>query len=245
MAYTPEKRPPSHREPRRAKNSLSTAAYDSNGVLDVLRLQKQEENKRNRPDFSGMWKWKDQSNQNTSKPPKVASIENKVNHVKKMHELYRQNVGTSAEINGDDMQPKMVSPRKMQLSPIQQRPQNHSPYQKPQTPVVKDKDLTTDDYETVSKYFKLHSPKPFLHQSTRISSPQRLPIISSPVQKAHSPSELSSVHAPVRYREMQEDIIDEDQYTITADQSLLQPNSPDGLLNWCATLNIDFIDDLY
>lgn len=221
---------------------MPTTHYDSNGVLDVLRLQKQEESKRNRPDFSGMWKWKDQNTQSSTVKPVV---ETKVNQVKKMHELYRQNVtDISTEMNDDVAQLKPTTPRKMQLSPIQHRPQQNSPYHKPQTPVVKDKDLTTDDYEIVSKYFKLHSNP---QQSIRIPSPQKLPIISSPVRKLHSPDNISSplpVSDSMRYNDS--DIVDDDpQYTLTADQSLLQPNSPDGLLNWCATLNTDFIDDLY
>jgi hypothetical protein len=261
MIFTPEKRPPSHREPRRpSKISLINNDYNASGVLDVLRLQKQQESRRAKPDFSGMWKWKEkldnkseESGERTKQFKKSSSIDNKVSQVKKMHELYRNNASlppndslSSLELNSGVSSPKSPS-RNMQLSPIRHRSQQqHSPYQKPQTPVVKDKDLTTDDYQTVSKYFKLHSPVPSSSrfQQSKILPPALLPLISSPVHTSHSPSP-----SPPPDDLAQEDQTDgysvNGQFTISADQSLIQPNSPDGLLNWCATLNTDFIDDLY
>jgi hypothetical protein len=309
MIYTPDKRPPSHHEStstRRLLNqqhSNNTNSYNASGVLDVLRLQKQEENKRTRPDFSGMWKWKKthtddekssereeafvneqqpqhQGQRQGQQSTKSSQIGQKVNQVKKMHELYRQNVEggfPSASSNGTSLIDQLTStntststssPRtNMQLSPIRHRSHAahaHSPYQKPQTPVVRDKILSTDDYHTVSKYFKLRSPKPPQSSLPPPSSPGPgiLPAISplrnlsSPLPSDH-PSSTSSSSVPqfkdlandpdtspsLNVENMEDD--DQDPFSLSADHSLLRPNSPDGLLTWCATLNTDFIDDLY
>jgi hypothetical protein len=258
LIFTPDKRPPSHRETRRpSKSSLINNDYNASGVLDVLRLQKQQESRRAKPDFSGMWKWKEQtgeksevSGERSKQFKKSSSIDHKVDQVKKMHELYRQNAsnlapnGSSLELGSGAPSPKSPSSRNMQLSPIRHRTQQHSPYQKPQTPVVKDKDLTTDDYQTVSKYFKLRSPSQF--QQSKISPPALLPLISSPVQSSLSPTPSPSLPPDdIAQDDQTDEYIGDDQFTLSADQSLIQPNSPDGLLNWCATLNTDFIDDLY
>jgi hypothetical protein len=277
MIYTPDRRPPSHHETTRTSHrtllNQQSNSYNASGVLDVLRLQKQEENKRSRPDFSGMWKWKNQEEQKSEEafvieqpPPqqqqsmkqstKSSQIGQKVNQVKKMHELYRQNVETSS--NGPSLtsnpSPSPRANNTMQLSPIRYRSHVHSPYQKPQTPVVRDKVLSTDDYHTVSKYFKLHSPASHQLSSYPPPSPY-LPASLPAIAPLPSPDHHHQSTSVPQFKEVINDLDtstssdvdqrEDDPFALSADNSLLRPNSPDGLLNWCATLDTDILDDLY
>jgi hypothetical protein len=195
MLYTPDTRPPSNKSDQRgSRPNNRDSSYDPTSVLDVLRLQRQQEKRKVPVGIAGKWKW------NTVAPPGTHgnfevtgnikpsvkdgfNASNKTDRVKKMQEVYMQQQrldehgaplhlgsggGLVAEAGG--LAQQQSSP-KVTLSPIRARPVPSSPYAPPRTPVVKDKDLTDEDYAAVSKYFGKgrSSPQPQRQTHTLLS----------------------------------------------------------------------------
>lgn len=222
LLYTPDSRPPSNRSDHRGHHDTRpnnrATNYDSSSVLDVLRLQRQQEKRKVPLGIAGKWKW------NTSTPPDTNgnfeingntkrvldgfNATTKSERVKKMQEVYLpqqlrldehsdSHHGSGGEIapGGSTVQQQTQPSLKVSLSPIRVRPEPSSPYVPPRTPVVQDKDLTDEDYAAVSKYFKGRALSPPHQRSTR-TIPSPAPSRQSQLELEASPLRASGDTVP-------------------------------------------------
>ena len=228
-------------------------SYDASNLVATLRLER-----RTRPtlketagksDFGQFWGWKGkegddgacQSTVDSKKKQAEIEVEKKIQQVKNMHALYK--TGHIEEVT-----PPVGAPTiDITASPV-------GKYEKPQTPVVEDRDLTSTDLAVVSKYFKKKSTGSLeIRESPKHNRPVLNPLpITIEGEQVQEEEEVEASIEEINRNEtasVEEAEIDEaPSRIICSPVQVLDTSSygsPDGLLRWTTMLNPDELDALY
>lgn len=248
-------------------DTANRSGLNSANLIATLRLERRTrptlKDAAKKADFGQFWSWKgeDRGDANSEqgeaiRKPKAKAdvVDDKISRVKNMKKLY-----TSGPLEYKAPPMPALPSIDVTASPLRS-------YQKPQTPVIEDRDLTSTDLAVVSKYFRGNRSSSVLNEADSdrkhvdTTSIPRVAMHSGPISPSFA-SRSHTVHELDMFESNDENLQDE---RADMNNTLSPPgnptrlvyspvqvmdtgnfSSPDGLLQWTAMLNPNDIDSLY